>query len=164
MTVEKKPSMANRGTSGLSVLALVLAIITLVLAIVLSMHLKVGPQGLQGIEGPKGDPGGLVWGTAIWYGPYTLDIGTTSDYFSITVNPGDRVQFTVIVSDSDVYYWVADPWYNHILTGRLGNAVPEGTDPFIATSSGPYLLHFSSTGLVTPSVLIISYIVHPVAL
>ena len=168
MTVEKKPSMANRGTSGLSVLALVLAIIALVLAIVLPMQIQAGaqgPQGLQGIQGPKGDPGGLVWGTPIEYGPYTLDIGTAGDYFSIeSVNPGDRVQFTFNVSGSDVYYWVADPWYNHILTGRLGNAVSEGTGSFIAASSGPYLLHFSSAGLVTPSVLIIRYTVHPVEL
>ena len=172
MTVEKKLSMANRGTSRLSVLALVLAIIALVLAIVLPMQIQVGPQGpqgwqgpqgLQGIQGPKGDPGGLVWGTPIEYGPYTLDIGTAGDYFHIEpVNPGDRVQFTFTVSGSDVLYWVEDPWYNHILTGRLGNAVSEGTGSFIAASYGPYLLHFSSTGLVTPSVLIIHYYVHPV--
>jgi len=101
--------MANSGTSGLSVIALVLAIIALVLAIVLSMRLKGGPQVLHGIEGPKGALGNLVWGKPIEYGPYTLDIGTAGDYFSITVNPSDRVRFTVIVSDSDVYYWVVDP-------------------------------------------------------
>ena len=168
MTVQKKPSMANHGTIRLSVLALVLAIIALALAIVLPLQIRVGPQGpqgpqgLQGIQGPKGDPGGLVWGTPIEYGPYTLDIGTAGDYFSIAVNPGDRVQFTFNVSGSDVYYWVADPWYNHILTGRLGNAVSEGTGSFIAASYGPYRLHFSSTGLVIPSVLIIRYTIHPV--
>ena len=168
MAVEKKPSMANRGTSGLAVVALVLAIIALVLAIVLPMQIQVGPQGpqgpqgLQGIQGPKGDPGGLVWGAPIEYGPYNLDIGTAGDYFAIaSVNPGDRVQFTFAVSGSDVHYWVEDPWYNHILTGRLGNAVGEGAGSFIAASSGPYLLHFTSTGLVTPSVLTINYTIYP---
>jgi len=168
MTVGNKPSIA-RGTSRLSIVALVLAIIALVLAIVLPMQIGVGPQGpqgpqgLQGTQGPKGDPGGLVWGAPIEYGPYTLDIGTAGDYFLIEpVSPGDRVQFTFTVSGSDVHYWVADPWYNHILTGRLGNAVSEGTGSFISASYGPYRLHFSSTGLVTPSVLIIHYDVHPV--
>ncbi len=169
MAAENKPSVPNRRTSSLSVLALVLAIIALVLAIVLPMQIRVGPQGpqgpqgLQGIQGPKGDPGGLVWGTPIEYGPYTLDIGTAGDYFAIaSVNPGDRVQFTFTVSGSDVKYWVADRWYNHILTGSLGNAVSEGTGSFSAANSGPYLLHFSSTGLVIPSVLIINYTFYPV--
>jgi hypothetical protein len=168
MAIEKKSSIANRGTSRLSILALVLAIIALVLAIVLPMQMQVwpqGPQGLQGIQGPKGAPGGLVWGTPIEYGPYDFDIGTAGDYFSIaSVNPGDRVEFTFTVSGSDVHYWVEDPWYNHILTGRLGTAVSEGAGSFIASSSGPYLLHFSSTGLVTPSVLTINYTVYPVEL
>jgi len=174
MTVEKKLSMANRGTSRLSVLALVLAIIALVLAIVLPMQIQVGPQGpqgwqgpqgLQGIQGPKGDPGGLVWGTPIEYGPYTLDIGTAGDYFSIaSVNPGDRVQFTFTVSGSDVKYWVADRSYNYILTGYTGAPVSRGTGSFIAATSGPYFLYFVSTGIFTPSVLIIRYIVHPVEL
>lgn len=107
----------------------------------------------------------MVWGTPIEYGLYNLDIGTADGYFSIaSVNPGDRVQFTFTVSGSDVNYWVADPWYNHILTGRLGNAVSEGIGSFIASSSGPYLLHFNSKGLVILSVLIIRYIVHPVEL
>lgn len=169
MAVEKKPSMANRGTSWLSVVALLLAIIALVLAIVLPMQIQVGPQGpqgpqgLQGPLGPKGDPGGLSWGTPTEYGPYTLDIGTGSDYFSIpSLSPGDRVQFTFTVSGSDVNYWLLDPWYNFILTGYSGYAVTEGTGSFIAASYGPYWLYFSSTGLVTPSVLIISYIVYPV--
>lgn len=168
MVVEKKPSMENRGTSGLSVLALLLAITALVLAIVLPMQIQVGPQGpqgpqgLQGPQGPKGDPGGLVWGTPTEYGPYTLDIGTTGDYFSIAaVSPGDRVQFTFTVSGSDVNYWLLDPWYNFILTGYTGAPVTEGTGSFIAATSGPYFLYFASTGLVTPSVLIIRYIVHP---
>jgi hypothetical protein len=168
MAEEKRPPMENRRASRLSVLALVLAIIALILAIVLPMQIQVGPQGpqgpqgLQGIQGPKGDPGGLVWGAPIEYGPYTLDIGTAGDYFSIeSLNPGDRVQFTFTVSGSDVKYWVEDPWYNHILTGRLGNAVSEGAGSFIAASSGPYLLHFSSTGLITPSVLAINYTVYP---
>jgi hypothetical protein len=104
----------------------------------------------------------LVWGTPIEYGPSDFDIGTAGDYFSIaSINPGDRVEFTFTVSGSDVKYWVEDRWYNHILTGRLGNAVSEGAGSFIAASSGPYLLHFSSTGLLTPSVLTINYTVYP---
>jgi len=168
MAAEHKPSVPNRQTSSLSVLALVLAITALVIAIVLPMQIRVGPQGpqgpqgLQGIQGPKGDPGGLVWGTPTEYRPYTFDIGTAGDYFSIaSVNPGDRVEFSFTVSGSDVHYWVEDPWYNHILTGRLGNAVSEGAGSFIAASSGPYLLHFASTGLVTPSVLTINYTIYP---
>ena len=165
MAAEHKPSVPNRQTSSLSVLALVLAIIALVIAIVLPMQIQAGPQGpqgLQGIQGPKGDPGGLVWGTPTEYGPYNFDIGTAGDYFSIaSVNPGDRVEFSFTVSGSDVQYWVEDPWYNHILTGRLGNAVSEGAGSFIAASSGPYLLHFTSTGLVIPSVLAINYTIYP---
>ena len=168
MAAESKPSVPNRQTSFLSVLALVLAVIALVLAIVLPMQKEMGPQGpqgpqgLQGIQGPKGDPGGLVWGTPIEYGPYDFDIGTAGDYFSITsINPGDRVEFTFSVSGSDVKYWVEDRWYNHILTGRLGNAVSEGAGSFIAASPGPYLLHFASTGLLTPSGLTINYTVYP---
>jgi signal peptidase I len=89
-------------------------------------------------------------------------MGTVGDYFYLeSVNPGDRVQFTSDVPDSDVYHWVEDRLYNHILTDRLGNTVSEGVGSFIAADSGPYLLHFSPVGLITPSVLIIRYKVHP---
>jgi hypothetical protein len=142
-----------------------LAIVDLVLAVVLPIQLQAGPHGtqdLQGIQWSKGDPDGLVWGAPIEYGPHSLAMGTVGDYFYLeSVNPGDRVQFTSNVPGSDVYYGVEDRWYNHILTGRLGNNVSGGAGPFIAADSGPYLLHFSSIGLITPSVLIIRYKVHP---
>jgi len=195
MAVEKKPSVENRGTRWLSVLALLLAIVALVLAIVLPMQIPVGPEGTQGPQGPqgtpgpqglqgpkgdtgdtgamgpqgpqglKGDPGGLAWGTPTNYGPYTLDIGTGSGYFSIpSLSPGDRVSFNFTVSGSFVKYWVMDPGYNFILTGYSGYSVSQGTGSFIAAGSGTYRLYFSSTGVDTPSVLIIRYLVHPIEL
>jgi hypothetical protein len=169
MAVENKPSAPNRQTSSLSVIALVLAILALVLAIVLPTQIRVGPQGIQGIQGPqgpqgpKGDPGGLAWGTPTKYGSYTLDIGTGNGAQTTTdLNSGDLVQFSFTVSGSSVYYWVEDSFGNIILTGKGGNAVMLGEGHFIAAGGGTYWFSFTSTGVVTPSVLIIDYTVYPV--
>jgi hypothetical protein len=169
MAVENKPSVPNRQTSSLSVIALVLAIVALVLAVVLPMQIGVGPQGIQGIQGPqglqgpKGDPGGLAWGTPRYYGPYSFDIGTSRGWQPTTgLNSGDLVYFSFTVSGSSVHYWVEDPSYNIILTGYGGIDVMSGEGYFIAASLGTYYLYFSSTGVVTPSVLIINYIVQPI--
>lgn len=172
MAVEKQPSMANRGPNLLSVLALVLAIVALVLAIVLPMRIPVGPKGdtgltgatgSQGLQGPKGDTGGLAWGTPTNYGPYTLDIGTGNGaQITTDLNSGDLVQFSFTVSGSSVYYWVEDSFGNIILTGKGGTAVMEGMGHFIAAGGGTYWLSFTSTGVVTPSVLIIYYTVYPI--
>jgi hypothetical protein len=168
MAVENKPSVPKGKTSPLSVLALVLAIIALALAIVLPMQIPVGPQGPegpqgpQGLQGPKGDLGGLAWGTPTNYGPYTLDIGTGNGaQITTDLNSGDLVQFSFTVSGSSVYYWVEDSFGNIILTGKGGNAVMEGMGHFIAAGGGTYWLSFTSTGVVTPSVLTIYYTIYP---
>jgi hypothetical protein len=66
-----------------------------------------------------------------------------------------------------VYYWVHDPNGNAILIGNAGyvtgsQASASGQGVFIAAASGTYELVFSSTGIVTPSVLTVSYTVYPV--
>jgi len=121
-----------------------------------------GATGPQGPQGPKGDPGGLAWGTPTNYGPYTLSIPAGGyGYESIpSLSPGDRVSFSFTVTGSSVHYSVEDPSYNIILTGYGGNAVTSGNGDFIAASSGTYHLYFTSTGIVTPAVLIIYYTVY----
>jgi hypothetical protein len=78
--------------------------------------------------------------------------------------PGDRVEFSFTVSGSAVRYWVYDPYDNIVLTGAGGDAVMSGQGGFIAATSallGTYALHFVSSGILTPSVLTISYTVYP---
>jgi hypothetical protein len=134
-----------------------------------------GPKGDTGDTGPRGfpgPPGGLRWGNASVYGPYSLDIGTGSGDLTIpsppgilsTLNPGDRVEFSFTVAGADVWYRVFDPYGNTILNGNDGNKAGEGKTwqgAFIAAASGTYKLHFVSSGILTSSVLIINYTVHP---
>lgn len=160
----------NRLPLVLSIVAVVIAVAALGLAILLP-----GPQGPkgdtgatgatgpQGPQGPKGDPGGLAWGTPTNYGPYTLDIDTSNGFQSTTdLSSGDLVYFSFTVSGSSVYYWVEDPNGNFILTGKAGSDVMSGAGYFMAASPGTYYLTFASTGVVTPSVLIINYTVYPI--
>jgi hypothetical protein len=135
-----------------------------------------GPAGLTGAQGPAGPtgatgaqgPAGFRWGTPQSYGPYSMNIGTSHGFQSISsLNPGDRVSFTFTVAGADVYYWVHDPYGNTILIGNGGyttgsQASASGQGAFIATASGTYSLVFSSSGIVTPSVLTINYTVYPV--
>lgn len=132
-----------------------------------------GPKGDTGATGPQGPAGSLSWGTPSSYGPYTLDIGTgsgdqaiwiISSGFYIGLAPGDRVQFSFSVSGSAARYWVYDPYGNIVLTGAGGDAVMSGQGGFIAATSallGTYALHFVSSGILTPSVLIINYTIYP---
>lgn len=125
-----------------------------------------GPTGPQGPEGPQGEPGECLcftWGTPYTMGPYILDIGTGWGYWYIPpLEPGDRVAFDFEVTGSSVYYWVRDPWDNIILTGYRGNAVMSGSAAFIAAAPGTYTIVFSSTGILTPSLLTIHYGVYPI--
>lgn len=132
-----------------------------------------GPRGEQGLQGPpgpkgdKGDPGGLTWGSPSSHGPYVLDIGTGNGAVSfLGLLPGDRVSFTFSVSGSDLFFWVHDPYGNAILIGNSpyetgSGPASSGQGAFIAAASGTYRLAFSSTGIVTPSVITINYIVYP---
>ena len=130
-----------------------------------------GPRGSQGPEGPKGDkgdPGGLVWGTPSQHGPYVLEIGLGTGFQSVAgLNPGDRVYFSFTVSGSHVMFWVHDPYGNAILIGNspyttASQATSSGHGAFIAAASGTYRLAFKSSGIVSPSVIVVNYTVYPV--
>jgi hypothetical protein len=127
-----------------------------------------GATGPQGPKGDKGDPGGLAWGTPSQYGPIVLNIGTSTGSVSLAgLNPGDRVYFSFSVSGSDVYSWVHDPYGNAIVIcnasyGTGSQAASSGQGAFIAATSGTYALAFRSTGIVTPSVIVVYYTVYPV--
>ena len=128
----------------------------------------IGPQGPQGPKGDKGDPGGLAWGTPSQHGPYVLEIGlSTGSVLVAGLNSGDRVYFWFSVSGSDVNFWVHDPYGNAILIGNApyetgSQASSSGQGAFIAAASGTYRLAFRSTGVVTPSVIVVNYNVYPV--
>jgi hypothetical protein len=179
MAVENRPSASSPGKNWLSGLALVLAIIALVVAVVLPMQIATGQQGPkgdtgatgatgpQGPKGDKGDPGALSWGTPSQYGPYVLEIGIGTGSQSIPgLSAGDRVQFSFSASGSDVSFWVHDPYGNAILIGNSpyetgAQATSSGYGAFIAAASGTYRLAFKSSGIVTPSVIVINYTVYP---
>jgi len=96
------------------------------------------------------------------YGPYVLNIGTGSGYHIIDVpHPMYRVEFEFVVSGSDVYYEVWDPYWNVILF--YGPAVSYGGGAFIAATWGEYYIVFESTGTVTPSTITLLYTVYPAA-
>jgi hypothetical protein len=164
MAVENRPSASSPGKNWLSGLALVLAIIALVVAVVLPMQIATGPQGPKG---DKGDPGALSWGTPSQYGPYVLEIGIgTGSQLIPGLSAGDRVQFSFSASGSDVSFWVHDPYGNAILIGNSpyetgAQATSSGYGAFIAAASGTYRLAFKSSGIVTPSVIVINYTVYP---
>lgn len=132
-----------------------------------------GPRGEQGLQGPpgskgdKGDPGSLAWGTQSHHGPYVLDIGTgTGSWYMADLQPGDRVFFSFSVSGSDVSFWVHDPFRNAILIGNSpyetgSEKTSVGSGAFIAAVGGDHRLAFSSSGMLTPSVITINYFVFP---
>jgi hypothetical protein len=128
----------------------------------------IGAQGPQGPKGDKGDPGGLAWGTPSQHGPYVLEIGLGTGSLSVAgLKPGDRVYFSFSASGSTVMFWVRDPYGNGILIGNLpyetgSQATSSGQGAFIAAASGTYTLAFKSTGVVTPSVIVVNYTVYPV--
>lgn len=127
----------------------------------------VGATGATGATGPQG-PAGFGWGTPTSYGPYVLSIGTGTGSWSIpSLKPGYRVLYSFSVTGSTVTYWVRDPYTNIVLIGNghysTGSAAAmSGQGAFIAATSGAYQLSFSSTGIVTPSVLTINYTIYPV--
>lgn len=127
-----------------------------------------GATGPQGPKGDKGDPGGLAWGTPSQHGPYVLEIGLGTGSLSVVgLNPGDRVYFSFTASGSDVSFWVHDPYGNAILIGNSpyetgSQATSSGYGAFIAAASGTYRLAFKSSGIVTPSVIVVNYTVYPV--
>ena len=95
------------------------------------------------------------------YGPIVKDIGTGTDFVSIGfLSPGQRVEFNFSASGAQVRYWVVDEYKNIIFTGAGGGKVQEGGGSFTASGSGWYYLKFSSTGILTPSVLTIYYNVY----
>jgi hypothetical protein len=127
-----------------------------------------GATGPQGPKGDKGDPGGLAWGTPSQHGPYVLEIGLGTGSLTVSgLDPGDRVYFSFTASGSDVSFWVRDPYGNGILIGNLpyetgAMATSSGQGAFIAAASGTYELAFKSSGVVTPSVIVVNYTVYPV--
>ncbi len=175
MAVENKPTISNRKTSSLSVIALVLAIVALVLAIVLPMSIQgrqgpkgdtgatgaTGPQGPQGPKGDKGDPGGFSWAPSVKYGPYTLAVlaETWGNEQIPSIRLGDRVSVNFTVSGSPVRYEVSDPQGNTILSVSGEGAYMSGGGAFIAASFGTYTLSIYSTGWLgySSSVCIINY-------
>ena len=126
-----------------------------------------GLQGPQGPKGDKGDPGELAWGTPSQHGPYVLEIGLGTGSLSVAgLNPGDRVYFSFTASGSDVMFWVHDPYGNAIVIGNSpyetgSQATSSGYGAFIAAASGTYRLAFRSSGIVTPSVIVVNYTVYP---
>jgi hypothetical protein len=92
-------------------------------------------------------------------GPLSLNIGTSyGDYTISSINPGDRVEFNFTVAGADVTYSVYDPDNNIIL--KSSQKGQSGGGSFIAATSGRYLLRFSSAGIITPSVITVSYTVY----
>jgi len=109
----------------------------------------------------------LAWGTPSQHGPYVLEIGLGTGSQPIAgLHPGDRVYFSFTASGSDVYFWVRDPYGNGILIGNLpyetgAGATSSGQGAFIAAALGTYQLAFKSTGVLTPSVIVVNYSVYP---
>jgi uncharacterized repeat protein (TIGR02543 family) len=96
----------------------------------------------------------------ITIGPESWNIGTSpGDYSLVYLNPGDQVDFNFTAAGSLVYYSVKDPNGNTILNGSGGVKVASGQGSFVAVTGGIYKLHFVSSGILTPSVLTISYTV-----
>ncbi|MBM4463613.1 MAG: hypothetical protein FJ012_09865 [Chloroflexi bacterium] len=146
-------------------IARVIAIAAVVLMVLgLFLGTGCGSEGPQGIQGPAGSFG---WGTPMSYGPYSFSIGTGSGSRSIpSLKPGDRVTFTFTGAGADVYYWVHDPYGNAILIGNSPYAMDAaktsyGQGAFIAATAGTYRLAFSSIGILTSSVITVSYTVYP---
>ena len=91
------------------------------------------------------------------FGPTSFNIGTGSGNYTIpSANAGDTVEFQFTVAGASVYYSVLDPNNNIILTGNGGNKVMSGSGSFIASNSGNYLVHFKSSGILTPSVITVN--------
>lgn len=111
-----------------------------------------GAQGIQGIQGPQGEPGGLAWGTAVSYGPYSYNMGSGGGAFSFgTMSAGDRLTFSFTTTGSSIYYWLEDQYGNTILNGMNGYPAASGTGGFIAAMPISYFLCFQSTGSSTIS-------------
>jgi len=92
------------------------------------------------------------------FGPTSFSIGTGSGNNTLpSVNAGDTVEFQFTVAGAPVYYSVLDPNNNIVLTGNGGKDAMSGQGSFIASSSGSnYVIHFNSTGIVTPSVITVN--------
>ena len=92
------------------------------------------------------------------FGPSSFNIGTGTGNFPMSsIGVGDQIQFQFSSAGSLVYFSVLDPNNNIILTGSGGNKVASGSGSFIASSSGIYTINFTSSGIVTPSVLTVNY-------
>ena len=97
--------------------------------------------------------------TPIVFPPSSYNIGTGSAGWPISLNTGDRVEFSFTVAGADVTYNVSDPSKNIILTGSQKGQSGQGS--FTASASGNYQLNIFSTGFFTSSVVTVSYTVYP---
>jgi hypothetical protein len=95
------------------------------------------------------------------FGPSSFNIGKGSGDWTIpSINIGDRIEFNFTVAGADVRYSAKDPNGNTILTGNSGNKCSSGSGSFIASTDGDYKLYFTSTGILTPSVLTVYYTIY----
>ena len=96
------------------------------------------------------------------FGPTSFNIsaGDYNDYTIPSINIGDRVQFNFSATGALVTYRVYDTNNNIILTGNGGNKTASGGGSFTASSAGRYIVQLSSTGIISSSVVTISYTVY----
>ena len=191
--VSRERRIEMRTAKVIAIIAAVLMVAGLVLGTGCSSQGPAGPTGATGAQGPKGDTGpqgpsgGLAWGTPVSYGPYQywmLSKGVGFTLWSIPLQPGDRVLFTITGADCG-YSWVGvtDPYDNVVyiynsneasneFTNDLGiqhdgryftRASDSGQGAFVAAASGNYTLGISDVdGSETATPLTFSYTVYPV--
>lgn len=94
------------------------------------------------------------------YGPIVIDIGTGNGYQPISLSARQRVDFNFQVSGALVWYEVIDPSGNIIVNGAGGNKVQDGSGSFTASEAGGYDIKFTSSGILTPSVITVYYTVY----
>jgi hypothetical protein len=133
---------------------------SILMAILAILALTLGIIGCGG-EGSGGGGGFAPQTLTVHnYGPYVIDIGTGNGNQHIYLSTGQRVEFNFHASGSLVWFKVLDPNGNIIVTGAGGNKVQDGSGSFTASGSGSYAIEFISSGILTPSVIAISYTVY----
>jgi len=83
--------------------------------------------------------------------------GATGSFIFPSTGTGHTFAFQFSVTGASVSYSVLDPNNNIILIGNGGSYGMSGSGSFTTSTTGSYSLSFKSSGLVTPSVVTISF-------
>jgi len=96
--------------------------------------------------------------TPVTVGPDAFNIGTGSGYRSVYLSTEQRVEANFQVAGADVTYKVLDPGGNTILfKNEKGQS---GSFAFRAVQDGTYKMQFNSAGIITPSVVTLTYTIY----